>query len=240
MSKQPERALIVIDVQDEYVTGGLRIEWPNPTASLDRIGEAMDAAARLGVPIVVVRQNAPANAPLFAKGSPSWQLHDVVGRRPRDHLVEKRLPSAFAGTDLAAWLAARGIRTVTLCGYMTHNCVASTAIQALHDGLAVEVLSDATGSVPYANAAGEATAREIHHAFMVVLQSRFAAVMETGAWVEAIEGRREPRRDNIHASHLRAVEDARRRLASPTERKLASVSSKESPDAGRTPPRCAP
>lgn len=40
----PRRALIVIDVQNEYVTGALRIEYPPVEESLGNIGMAMDAA----------------------------------------------------------------------------------------------------------------------------------------------------------------------------------------------------
>jgi nicotinamidase-related amidase len=209
MATTPDRALVVIDVQNEYVTGGLRIEYPGLDVSLPNIARAMDGAYRAGIPVVVVQNRAPRTSPLFAEGSEGWKLHDSVAGRPRAHLVEKTLPSAFAGTDLAGWIASRGIKTLALCGYMTHNCVASTAIQALHDGLAVEVLSDATGSVPYANAAGAASAQEIHQAFSVVLQSRFAAVMPTDAWLEAIAGGKAPVRENIFTSHRNALEAAR-------------------------------
>ena len=209
MAMTPDRALVVIDVQNEYVTGGLRIEYPPLDVSLPNIVRAMEGAARAGIPVVVVQNKAPRTSPLFGEGSEGWKLHPSVASRPRDHFVEKTLPSAFAGTDLAGWIASRGIRTLALCGYMTHNCVASTAIQALHDGLAVEVLSDATGSVSYANAAGIASAEEIHEAFSVVLQSRFAAVVRTDAWLEAIAGGAAPVRENIFTSHRNALEPKR-------------------------------
>ena len=43
MSRFPRRALVVIDVQNEYVTGDLPIEFPNVQSSLANIGRAMDA-----------------------------------------------------------------------------------------------------------------------------------------------------------------------------------------------------
>lgn len=204
MSDTPRRALIVIDVQDEYVTGGLPIEFPDVHASLANIGRAMDAATAAGIPVVVVQNHAPAGAPLFAKGSPGWQLNQTVARRKRDHYLEKTLPSAFAGTDLADWIARTRIDTLAVAGYMTHNCVASTVMHALHAGLAVEVLGDATGSVPYANRAGEASAEEIHRAFTVVFQSRFAAVGTTQEWIAAISGGTPLARSSIFASNREA------------------------------------
>lgn len=46
MSEKTRRALIVIDVQNEYVTGNLPIEFPGINLSLANIGKAMDAAVK--------------------------------------------------------------------------------------------------------------------------------------------------------------------------------------------------
>ncbi|RDK04566.1 cysteine hydrolase family protein [Paraburkholderia lacunae] len=200
----PRRALIVIDVQNEYVTGDLPIEYPDVQTSLANIGRAMDAARAAGVPAVVVQNFAPATSPLFARGSDGAELHPLVGTRARDHYVEKSLPSAFTGTDLADWLAAQQIDTLTVVGYMTHNCDASTINHALHMGFAVEFLHDATGSVPYENSAGFASAQDIHRVFSVVLQSRFAAVASTEQWIAAVKGGSPLERSNIYASNQKA------------------------------------
>ncbi len=208
MTTSPRRALIVIDVQNEYVDGRLLIEHPPVQGSLQAIGRAMDAAQAHGVPVIVVQNTGPSGSPLFARDTHAWQLHPTVAQRPRAHLIEKRLPSAYAGTDLASWLKAHGIDTLTVCGYMTHNCVDSTVKHALHDGTAVEVLHDAIGAVPYENRFGRASAREIHHAFCVVMQSRFAAVMDTDEWIDVLEGRRQPQRDTIFGSNQRALGSA--------------------------------
>ncbi|HKT91041.1 MAG TPA: cysteine hydrolase family protein [Paraburkholderia sp.] len=204
MSANPRRALVVIDVQNEYVSGDLPIEFPPIETSLANIGRAMDAARAAGVPVVVVQNFAPADSPLFARGSVGAELHPVVASRERDHYVEKALPSAFAGTDLKAWLAERGIDTLTVAGYMTHNCDASTVFEATHAGLAVEFLADATGSVPYANEAGTASAEDIHRAFSVVMHTRFAAVVTTDAWLAAVKAGAPLARDSIYASNQRA------------------------------------
>ncbi|WP_233851173.1 cysteine hydrolase family protein [Paraburkholderia sp. HD33-4] len=207
----PRRALIVIDVQNEYVSGDLPIEFPDVRTSLANIGRAIDAARAADVPVVVVQNIAPATSPLFARGSAGAELHTVVSSRAHDHFVEKSLPSAFAGTDLADWLAARQIDTLSVTGYMTHNCDASTINHAVHAGLAVEFLHDATGSVPYENSAGFASAEEIHRVFSVVLQSRFAAVASTDQWIAALRSGAPLERDNIYASNQAAR--ARRAVA---------------------------
>jgi nicotinamidase-related amidase len=212
MSQNPRRALVVIDVQNDYdVDGNLPIEYPDVHVSLANIGKAMDAARAANIPVIVVQTVAPAGAPMFADGTAGVELHPVVASRAHDHLVVKRLPSAFAGTDLGEWLQERRIDTLAVAGYMTHNCDYTTALHAGDAGLAVEFLSDASGSVPYANRAGRASAEEIHRAFTVVLQSRFAAVLSTDEWVAALRTGTEPERDSIYASNQRARQLAQRR-----------------------------
>jgi nicotinamidase-related amidase len=204
MSNQPRRALIVIDVQNEYVTGNLPIEFPDIHLSLSNIGKAMDAAKETGIPIIVVQQFAPAESPIFAQGSEGWELHDVVRSRTWNHYFEKKLPSAFAGTNLAEWLIEHQIDTLTVVGYMTHNCNDSTIKHAFHAGLTVEFLSDAAGSLPYINKAGSASAEEIHRTFSIVMQARFAAVMNTEEWMALLRTNNAAERDSIFNSNQRA------------------------------------
>jgi nicotinamidase-related amidase len=204
-SANKRRALIVIDVQNDYDGGGLAIEYPPFRDTVANIARAMDAAADAGLKIVAVKQLAPENAPFFAKGSRGAEFHDAVKSRKWDHLVEKVLPSAFTGSDLEEWLCANAVDTVTVVGYMTHNCDMSTIVHAMHMGFTVEFLGDASGALPYANSAGYASAEEIHRVMTVVFQSRFATVMSTAEWIEGLRTGTMPQRDSIHASNQRAL-----------------------------------
>lgn len=206
MSASPRRALLVIDVQNEYVSGNLPIEYPPVETSLSNIAAAMDAAKSAGIPVVVVQHDAPEGFPVFAKGSQGWQLHPVVAECKADHRINKTMGSVFAGTDLRQWLSANGIDTLSIVGYMTHNCDASTIYEAAHAGLKAEFLSDATGALPYENAGGKASAEEIHRVFSTVFHSNFAAVTSTKDWVAAVREARAIDTDNIFLSNLRTRE----------------------------------
>src|SRR5690606_37977781 len=111
MSETLKRALLVIDVQNEYVTGKLLIEHPPVQESLRNIELAMDAAQAAHIPVIVVQHDAPEDSPLFAKGSAGWALHPAVAPRACDHRINKTMASVFAGTDLAQWLAQHHIDT---------------------------------------------------------------------------------------------------------------------------------
>lgn len=202
----PRRALIVIDVQNEYFTGKLGISYPDPAITLPNVGRAMDAAVAAGIPVVVVQHITPPGTPIFAEGSHGAALHPSIAERPRDHLISKQLASAFTGTGLADWLRARDIDTVSIVGYMTHNCDAATVLHASHDGWQVELLSDASGSLPYRNRAGSASAEEIHRVFTVVMQTGFAAVVTTDDWIAAVQaGQPVAASEGVLGSHLQAV-----------------------------------
>lgn len=204
MPAAPRRALLVIDVQNEYVSGNMPIEFPALDISLPNIALAMDTARSADIPVIVVQHSAPEGAPIFARGSQGWQLHPVVAERAADHLIDKSMGSAFVGTGLREWLTEHGIDTLAIAGFMTHNCDAATIYQAAHDGLTVEFLADATGALPYENAAGKASAEEIHRVYSTVFHSNFAAVAQTRDWVAAVRGRQALVRDNIVQSNARA------------------------------------
>ncbi|ADP81542.1 cysteine hydrolase family protein [Pseudofrankia inefficax] len=183
------RALVVIDVQNEYdADGALPIAHPPFAVAMANVTAAMDAARESGVPVVVIQHDAPADSPLFAVGSSGWELHPAVGGRPRDALFRKTLPGSFTGTGLEAWLRAHAIDTLTVVGFMTHWCVDTTTRQAVHAGFSVEVLADATGTIAYANSVGTLDARQMHERALTVLHGGMAAVGTTEAWLAALRG----------------------------------------------------
>jgi len=182
-----KRALIVIDVQNEYFDGALPISDPPTEVSLANIGRAMDAASAAGVPVIVVRHGeSNPEATIFREGSRTWELHPEIERRSRDHLVDKTLPGSFTGTPLEDILQEAGIDTVAITGYMTHMCVDTTSRQAAHRGLAVEILNDATGTLPLENSGGGATGEELHRATLVAQGQFFADVVSTDEWLSRI------------------------------------------------------
>lgn len=189
MTPSPQRALIVIDAQQEYFDGILEIQYPPRKSSLERTLHALDVAKRSGLPTVVVRHELPEGAPVFAAGSEGEKLHPDLEAQRTDtwKLLSKNVASVFADGDFVDWLREHRIDTVTLAGYMTNNCVLGTAAAAEPLGFSVEVLSDATGAIHLANDAGSASAQQVHETLMTILHSNFAAVATTDAWETAVD-----------------------------------------------------
>src|ERR1035441_7536226 len=94
MAENPKRALLVIDVQNEYFTGKLPITYP--AGSLANVLSAMDAAREHEVPVVVIQHASPQpDAPVFREGSKEWELHPEVATRPHDVLIHKTSHGGF-------------------------------------------------------------------------------------------------------------------------------------------------
>jgi nicotinamidase-related amidase len=202
------RALVLVDVQQEYFAGPLAIQYPPRDRSVERIGAAIDAATDAGLPVAVVQHSSGAGAPVFDPDTAAFELHPEVARRvqPSWKPVVKQYGSVFAGTDLEAWLREQGADTVTLVGYMTNNCIIASAAAAEELGIAVEVLSDATGAIAIENAAGSATAETVHTTLMAILHSNFAAVATTDDWAQALADGTALLKDDLASSATRGAQ----------------------------------
>jgi nicotinamidase-related amidase len=204
----PARALVLIDIQQEYFTGPLEIQYPAPTDSLPRIIAAIDAAEANGIPVVVVQHTAGDDAPVFNPTLPGFALHPEIEQRrtPAWKAITKQYGSVFAGTDLVDWLQENGVDTVTLVGYMTNNCIIASAAQAETIGIAAEVLSDATGAISISNDAGHVGAETVHTTLMALMNSNFAAVESTITWITALAEGETLQKDNLPTSAMSGAE----------------------------------
>jgi maleamate amidohydrolase len=106
-----------------------------------------------------LKEHAPASATVP-------ELSPVTG----ELVVRKTLPSAFAGTGLAAWLVGRGVETLTIVGCTTSGCVRATALDAMSNGFRPLVLADCVGD--RALAPHEANLFDIGQKYGDVIRSR--------------------------------------------------------------------
>lgn len=180
-----KRALLVIDVQNEYFTGKLPVTYP--ASSFAQILKAVDAANEHAIPVILIRHGAPENAAAFAKGSTGWELHTELLSRSYVRIIDKALPGSFTNTELESCLRELGVDTLVISGYMTQMCCDTTARQAMHLGFTVEFLADATGTLDIANYAGMITAEELHKAILITQAMRFSKVRSTDEWIKACQ-----------------------------------------------------
>lgn len=170
-------ALLLIDYQVAYRQGALALP-AEPVAS-ENARQLRAWAVLNGIAVLHVQHQAPAGAGHFSPTSPA--VEPLAGLAPAagEICIIKHLPSAFSGTGLADVLQARAIKTVLLAGYMTHNCVDSTARDAFHRGYHVAVVEDASATRDLPGPGGSTLpAASVHAAVLAGLGDRIAEIVD--------------------------------------------------------------
>ncbi|WP_462383469.1 cysteine hydrolase family protein [Pseudomonas sp. Marseille-QA0892] len=134
------RTLLVIDIQNDYFPGGVLPLWEAESTET-RIIHAIQRAQQQGDRVVLVRHVSRADAGLFATGSAGNEIRtQVLAVAPDAPVITKRFADAFQETELSTCVEGTG--HLLVCGMMTQNCVAFTAMSTLAPRCDITVLSD--------------------------------------------------------------------------------------------------
>jgi nicotinamidase/pyrazinamidase len=162
MSDQ-KKALIVVDVQNDFCPGGsLAVAHGDEVvAPLNKlIGEFLDRDE----PVYKTRDWHPPKTKHFQAFGGVWPVHCVrethgsefhqdLSDDPRATIVSKGMDesadgySGFDGTNLAQLLREEGVNEVWVGGLATDYCVKHTVLDALREGFEVKALADAMRAV---------------------------------------------------------------------------------------------
>jgi nicotinamidase/pyrazinamidase len=189
------RALIVVDVQNDFCEGGsLAVAGGAAVAAAISAYLAAEGGSYAHVVASRDRHIDPgdhfSDHPDFAR---SWPPHCVAGTPGAEFhpdLDTGRIEAVFskgahaaaysgfegtdeAGTPLAAWLRERGVDALDVTGIATDYCVRATALDAAREGFATRVLLPLTAGV--APATTGAALADLRNAGVVLDESRGAA-----------------------------------------------------------------
>lgn len=159
---QPHDALLVVDVQNDFVTGSLAI--PGATEVVPALNRYLELFAKCRLPVVATRDWHPTSHCSFRQNGGPWPTHCIAGTHGADFAVGLALPrdtiviskamsieadaySGFDGTNLATRLRALGIARVLVGGLATDYCVLNTVLDALRQRYDVVLLLDAVRAV---------------------------------------------------------------------------------------------
>lgn len=157
----PEEALIVVDMQRDFMPGGA-LPVPEGDRIIPRCNEYIKAFMERGALIVATRDWHPENHISFKERGGPWPKHCVRGTEGAEFVVElpadavivskatepdKEAYSGFEGTGLAEILKKRGVKRVYICGVATEYCVRATALDAVKLGFKVYLLRDAVKGI---------------------------------------------------------------------------------------------
>src|SRR3989440_9192979 len=163
MSNDNQKALIVVDVQNDFCPGG-SLAVANGDEVIAPLNKLMKAFLDRGEPVFKTRDWHPATAKHFAAYGGVWPVHCVQRTRgaefhpelfddPRIAIISKGIDesadgySGFDGTNLAQILREQGIEEVWVGGLATDYCVKHTVLDAIRKGFRVNALADAMRAV---------------------------------------------------------------------------------------------
>jgi len=179
MTSNKKRALIVVDVQNDFCPGGTLAvaEGDKVVAPLN---ELIDEFLAAGEPVYESRDWHPAQTKHFTAFGGTWPVHCVqntsgaefhpgLRQDPRITVISKGLGdtdcySAFDETDLAAQLKQQGVEEVWIGGLATDYCVKNTVLDALKNGFEVKALENAMRAVEVNAGDGERALQEMREA----------------------------------------------------------------------------
>ena len=142
------KALLVIDLQNDYFPGGKFPLW-NTAAILESIERAIARANAQGVPVIHVQHIARGGlAPFFNEGTSGADIHPrILAAAPGAPVVVKEFADSFEQTNLEETLTTLGVTDLLVCGMMTQNCVTHTAISKAAEKYNVTILPDCCTTV---------------------------------------------------------------------------------------------
>lgn len=169
MSGTGQRALLVVDVQNDFCEGGsLAVAGGAHVAAA--ITDLLEHGADRYAVVAATRDHHVDPGAHFSPtpdyvdtwpahcvaGTPGAQFHPALSTVGVDAVFDKGEHAAAysgfegvdaQGTSLGSWLAAQGVDEVDIVGIATDHCVRATALDAARAGLHTRVLLDLTAGV---------------------------------------------------------------------------------------------
>ena len=130
-------ALVVVDMQNDFVREGGGLLVPDAKATIPAIRMLLELARANGVRVVYSQDTHRDGDPEWRiwpeharEGSWGWEIVDELAPAPDDVVLRKPRYDAFYGTPLNHLLRLWGVDTLVMCGTVANICVHYTAASA--------------------------------------------------------------------------------------------------------------
>jgi nicotinamidase-related amidase len=170
------RALLIIDIQNDYFPGGA---YPlvEPQAAAEAARHVLDGFRDRGEPIVHLKHvwDAP-DAAFMKPGTEGVEIHSLVAPQGDEQVIEKAEPNGFVGTPLESVLREKGIDSLVVAGMMSSMCVDATVRAAVDLGFTATVVHDACAAPDLEFEGAAIPGATVHGAFMAALADGYATM----------------------------------------------------------------
>lgn len=173
------KALLIIDVQNDYFEGG-RNPLFDPEQATHKVAESLSLFRNAKLPIFHIQHiNIKPNAPFFSPDTDGCKINQSVSPLPDEPVIIKHTPDSFFETDLQERLSALNVKELYVCGMMSHMCIDTSVRSAKRLGYSVYLLEDACTTKDLTWNGEVISAKTIHQTFMASLNGTFAQVVKT-------------------------------------------------------------
>ncbi|MGO1500129.1 MAG: cysteine hydrolase family protein [Marinobacter sp.] len=175
-SSLSESALIMIDYQNTYLEGVMKLEGGDE--ALEEGRKLLDLARAKGIPVFHIRHDAGPGSP-YDVSAHIGAIADAVAPNDGEPVITKNFPNSFVQTDLDDQLKANGVKNIILAGFMTHMCINSTAHGGFNLGYSPTVVASTTATRSLEAANGKVlSAQEVHDGALASTRDLYAAVVD--------------------------------------------------------------
>ena len=147
-------ALIVVDMQNDFVKEGGSLVVPDAEGTIPAIRRLLDLARESGMKVVFTQDTHTDGDPEWEiwpehvrEGSWGWRIVDELEPRQDEPVIRKVRYDAFYGTHLDHFLRLWGVDTLIVCGTVANICVHYTAASAALRWYDVIIPKDATSAL---------------------------------------------------------------------------------------------
>jgi nicotinamidase-related amidase len=147
-------ALVVVDMQNDFVKEGGSLVVPDAEATIPTIQNLLRLARDSGMRVVFTQDTHTEGDPEWdiwpehvRENSWGWKIVDELAPREGEFVIPKVRYDAFYGTHLDHFLRLWGVDTLVLCGTVANICVHYTAASAALRWYRVIVPKDATSAL---------------------------------------------------------------------------------------------
>ena len=144
MSSTKGKALVVVDIQQEYVTPGRPFHIQSIAPSLARCAEVLAFARSEGWPVAHVQHLQSGS--IFADGSNEARLVEGFEPLAGEELITKGNFSCYSADSYRSFVEANRDRELVIIGYGATMCIISTIIDGYHRGDKYLLVTDATAA----------------------------------------------------------------------------------------------
>ncbi len=171
------QALILIDIQNDYFTGGA-MELVGSPAAGTQAGKLLRAFRQKGLPLVHIQHiSTRPGATFFLPNTAGAQIHPSVAPEAGETVFQKNFPNSFRETPLLEYLKKKQITKLALAGMMTQMCVDSTTRAAADLGFQCVLAHDACATRNMSYGGATVPAESVQTAFLAALNGLFAKVL---------------------------------------------------------------